>query len=74
MGIPNMAEKFSCTSVNETAVQNVKRYNFLQPGALLDVRGTVAHIWSHVVEIAAPQEFCKNDRFLTTLLWHGSHF
>ncbi len=68
--------KFSSTSVNKTAVQNVWQYNILLPGALSEVGETVAHIWPQVVDIAALQEFFKNDRFLTGPLWHicGSHF
>jgi hypothetical protein len=45
--------------VNETAVQNVWRHNFLQPGALSEVGETVAHIWPQVVHVAAYRNFTK---------------
>jgi hypothetical protein len=51
--------------VNKMAIQNVWQDHFLLPRALLKVGKTVAQIWSHVVGIAATQEFCKNGRFRT---------
>jgi hypothetical protein len=67
MRILNMSEKmfWYIHICGEAAVQNFWRHNFLQPGALSEVGETVAHIWPQVVDIAAFQEFSKNDTFLT---------
>ncbi len=56
--------------VNKMATQNVWQDHFLLPRALLEVGKTVAQIWSHVVGIAAIQEFYKNGRFITAPASH----
>jgi hypothetical protein len=51
--------KNSCMSVNETAMQNIWRHHFLQPGTLSEVGEIVAHIWQQVVGIAALYKFLQ---------------